>query len=181
MINYCGTDLNQTRGSEGKWHTLHFVWLMCEWATLHSNGCQAQGKLHSHVSWQQVVPLWEKQQRWGSATGRVVPQSWHKVALCLPPPGGLKEDSSMIWVIAHLFYIFYLFEANVTKKTCSTPSPPSQAKNNYTMIAIKNFYTSRIPKCIELNANISVLTSTHNMLLLTRFNVCHVPHLSLAC
>lgn len=43
----------------------------------------------------------------------------------------------MIWVFALLFYIFYLFDANVTRKTCSIQSPPSQAKNNHTVITIK--------------------------------------------
>lgn len=76
-------------------------------ATLHSNGCQVRGKLHSHVSWQQVVPLWEKPWRWGKAAGSVVPQSWQKSH----PPWRLKDGSCMISSFAHLFsHIFYPFQ-----------------------------------------------------------------------
>lgn len=60
-VNYRSTYLNKTTGSEGKGHTQRFVWHR-EWATLHSSGCLAQGTPHLHVSWQQVVPLCEKQQ-----------------------------------------------------------------------------------------------------------------------
>lgn len=74
-------------------HTQQFAWQWEEWAALHSNGCQAQGKLHLHVSWQRAVPVWEKQQQHRKSDR---PAEVHRVALTWV----LKEDSSMFYFMS---------------------------------------------------------------------------------
>lgn len=128
--------------------TLGTLFGVSERAALHSNGCQAQGKLHSHVSWQQVVPLWERRQRWGDATGRAAHRADTK-SRCVSPPRGLKEDSSTIWISAHLLHIFYPSTANCP--WILSIAVIKRQNTHHTTILVKAF--QRIPstlRCINV-------------------------------